>query len=154
MLTEQAKKLGEKLVEAKLITAEQLSNAMVATSKENSPSLIVWLIQSDLLTYQVYEKFLTKALKIKSTIIATRSIDQDLVKRVGEDLIKDRHIFPITMVDIPGGKALALGMVDPLDTEVLGLVEKRIGARAVPVLISLPDYKQTTQTFFGGPAVE
>jgi len=148
MVTEQARKLGEGLVAAKVITLDQLNLAIAEASMDNAPSLIVNLIQKDLLTYQIFEKFITRSLGIKSAIISDRKFDPTLIKKIGESVIKNRHIFPLAMKEQAGSMTLLLAMVDPLDTDVIDMAEKISKLKVAPVLISLPDFEQTVKKYF------
>jgi hypothetical protein len=148
MITDQARKLGEGLVAARILTQDQLNKAIAEASMDNAPSLIVNLLEQDLLTYQIFEKFITKSLGIKSAIISGRKFDPQLIKKLGENVIKSRHIFPMGVKEVEGKPSLFLAMVDPLDSDVIEMVERITKLKVMPVLISLPDFNQTVQNLF------
>lgn len=154
MVGPQAKKLGEALVAAKLLLPEQLESAMAAASRESAPSLIIGLMESGFLTYKVFEKFVTNTFSIRAVIMGGKRADSTLVKKLGTELIHSRFIFPIAMKDAAGKATLILGMVDPLDENTIKSVEQKMGCKVDPVLISLPDFKESVQMNLVSPSVD
>ena len=64
MLNEPAKKLGQALVAAKVLTQQQLAKALAEAAQPNSPSLVVSLLDSGLLSFKIFEKFVAKSMQI------------------------------------------------------------------------------------------
>jgi len=149
MINEQQKKLGEALAAAKVLTEEQLADAMEKASKKNSPSLIVGLLDAGHLTFKVFEKFLASSFGTRATIIGNRKIRPDILSLVPTNLLLVNFIFPIEVRLMGEGKSLVLGMVDPLNSEAIETIKKSSQMRIIPVLISLPDFRQAVKSHFG-----
>jgi hypothetical protein len=155
VITERAKKMGDALVAAKILTAEQLKKATIAANKGKSPSLIIGLMEEGFLTFKVFERFISATMGIRSAIIQDLPIDPMLINKIGLHAIKERRIFPIAVKEAPSGKTLALGMVDPTDQETIDGIQSSTGYKVIPVLISLPDFNNTLQKKYSpAPTVE
>ena len=148
MINEKAEKLGEALVSAQILSRPQLDNALLAASKTGAPSLIVGLLEAGYLTFKVFEKFMSASLGIKGSIIGEREIKPEILAMVSFEVIRGHFLFPIDLVTVGGVRTLLLGMVDPLDTEVIDSIKKKSGTNVVSFLISLPDFKNSLERFF------
>jgi hypothetical protein len=146
VIGENAKKMGEALVAAKILSANQLSRAIQVADKENS-SLIIALLELGYLTFKVFEKFLRAHTGIKSAIVSEYKLEEGLIEKLSFGIIQQRMVIPIVMREEGNSRTLALGMVDPLDKNTINDVEKRMYCKVVPVLISIPDFKSAVEKF-------
>jgi len=145
MIDERAKDLGEGLVKAGVLKPDQLKKAIERASKENAPTLIISLLELEYLTFKVFEKFVLSTMGIKSAIISSHDLSPTLLARIGASLINSKLIFPISTREDKVKKLLALGMVDPTDEKTILKVEELTGWKVIPILISLPDFKEALQ---------
>jgi hypothetical protein len=134
--------LGEALVKAGILKVEQLKTAEEKASRENAATLIISLLELEYLTFKVFEKFVLSTMGIKSAIVSSHDLNPTLLTRVGSSLITSKLIFPISTRDDKDRKLLALGMVDPTDQKTIDKVEGLTGYKVIPILISLPDFKE------------
>jgi len=134
--------LGKALVKAGILKAEQLRKAEEKASKENAATLIISLLELEYLTFKVFEKFVLSTMGIKSAIISSHDLNPTLLPRVGASLINSKLVFPISTRDEADKKLLALGMVDPTDEKTIEKIEELTGYKVIPILISLPDFKE------------
>ncbi|MCC6276798.1 MAG: hypothetical protein IT289_02655 [Oligoflexia bacterium] len=142
MISLEVKKLADSLVAAKVLTPQQLEKALKRMELDQSPSLVITLLQMDFLSYQIFEKFITSKTGLKSAIIGNRQASPQLVESVTEAIMNQRMVFPLGIKEAGGNRTLALGMVDPLNQETIDLVAKKTACTILPVLISLPDFRQ------------
>src|SRR4051794_34501857 len=115
MGTEVRKKLGEALVQAKILTAAQLKIAEAEAEQKDLPTFIIALLELGLLTYKTYEKFLSATRGVKTAIVAGQPPARAISDKLGAPFIAQKYVFPIATREEVHGKNLALGMVDPLD---------------------------------------
>lgn len=149
MIPANEKSLGQALVAAHLMTPEELEKAIESVEKKKSPSLIIRLIENDFLKFNMFQKFLSQNYKIKTAILNAQEIPHTLVNKIGLELMKERMIIPIMAKVVSGSPKLALGMVNPLDEKTISEVQTRTKHDVTPILISLPDFKETCGSLDG-----
>ena len=143
MIPANERNLGEALVSAKLMSTSELDRAIENVEKKKSPSLIIQLIENDFLKFNVFQKFLMQNYKIRTAILNAEEIPQNVIGKIGFDLMKEKMIIPVMVKDVGGSNKMALGMVNPLDEKTILEVQKKSNHDVTPVLISLSDFKET-----------
>jgi len=145
VIDERAKALGEALVKAGILKEEQLRSAISKASQGRAPTLIIGLLELEYLTFKVFEKFVFTNLGIKSAIVSGHDLNPTLLARIGATTINSKMVFPISTRQENDKKLLALGMVDPTDDATIHKIEGMTGWKIIPILISLPDFKEALQ---------
>jgi hypothetical protein len=148
MISEKAKKLGEALVAARILTKDQLGQAIATSESEGSTSLIIALLRAEFLTFSVYEKFLSTSLGIKSIIIGERQIPPNVINLLKKSTVEQKCIFPIELRAVNNQNYLILGMVDPLDNDAIAIAKNESNCLIMPCLISLSDLLKTVRKFY------
>lgn len=146
MIPASEKSLGQALVAAQLMTPEELELAIEHVENKKSPSLIIRLIESDFLKFNIFQKFLAQNYKIKTAILNAQEIPHPIVNKIGLEILGERMVIPIMAKVVDGNSKLALGMVNPLDEKTILEVETKTKHSVTPVLISLPDFRETYQS--------
>lgn len=120
------KRLGEILLEAGMITEEQLEDALVQ-QKNTSKSLGQILIESNYVTESNIKDALELQFGISYVNIKTIKLTPELLGMIPENLIRQRQIIPINFVN----NNLTIAMVNPQDLpaidDVRMSVSKKIG---------------------------
>jgi type II secretory ATPase GspE/PulE/Tfp pilus assembly ATPase PilB-like protein len=92
------KRLGDLLIENKIITQAQLQKALEVQSQE-SGRLGEILIKQGLIKYDTLLEFLSKQLEIPIVNLQGRIIKQEVLERVPEHIARGRNIIPVEIVD-------------------------------------------------------
>jgi type IV pilus assembly protein PilB len=124
------KRLGEMLIEAKLITQEQLANA-IAEQKRTGRLLGATLIGMGLVTEQNLLQVLKDQLGLQLVDLAMTSVDEQALGRIKEELAKKYGALPI---EIEGRSTLVVAMADPLNVAALEDLRFHSGMFIRPVL--------------------
>ncbi len=123
------KRLGEILLEAGMITEDQLEKAL-AEQKSSKKSLGQILIASEFVTESNIKDALELQFGISYVNIKSITFTPELAELVPENLIRQRQLIPINMV----GNQLTIAMVNPQDLpaidDVRMAVSKKIGKSA------------------------
>lgn len=120
------KRLGEILLEAGMITEDQLEKALTE-QKSSKKSLGQILIDSEFVTEQSIKAALELQFGISYVNIKSITFTPELVETVPENLIRQRQLIPINFV----GNNLTIAMVNPQDLpaidDVRMAVSKKVG---------------------------
>ncbi|HEX3032324.1 MAG TPA: ATPase, T2SS/T4P/T4SS family [Bacillota bacterium] len=138
------KRLGDMLVGAKLITAEQLESAL-KRQKETNQRLGRVLIQQGNVSEVDIIKVLEHQLGIPSISLSKTHIDPEVARLIPLNLAQRFQVLPIKQI----GSRLTLAMVDPLN--VLAMDEVRIATNCQidPVIVTERDLKGALARNFG-----
>lgn len=130
------KKLGELLVHQRIISSEQLNEAL-DKQKEYELPLGETLIEMALVTENDLLKALGKHLNVEYLNIAESEyqvIDQSLAVLIPEEMCKQLMIVPVFLVDDGVRKQLTVAMSDPLNLEAIEELEQETQTNVLPVL--------------------
>ncbi len=137
-------RLGELLVEAKLITPEQLATAR-AKRTETGEFLTKILVQSECLSQEDLSACFVKRCKIPHISLLDYDVGSDVLSLVPQDICLKHGLIPIDKL----GRILTVAMVDPLDTEALDLVKAASPElRIKPILCNWSHFEQVTNKYF------
>lgn len=137
------KRIGEKLVEAHLVTKEQVARAL-AHQKEKGGKLVENLIQLGFLDIKTFVRFLANTPGIASIDLSKYTIPPEIIELVPMDLAVKHEIFPIDKM----GKLLTLGMACPLDVTAIQEIEGRTGLRVKALLCSAEDIRRAIRRYY------
>jgi type IV pilus assembly protein PilB len=110
------KKLGEILVDAGVITNDQLSEAL-EDQKRYGGRLGTILLDRRYISEKTYLNALTSQLKIPAIDLAKSTIPESVIKVLPPDLAEKLVVFPIAVKRTPMGNILVLAMADPTNVE-------------------------------------
>lgn len=109
MKTNKRKRLGDLLIEANVLTVEQLDAALLNKSREEK--LGDYLIEQELITEQQLIEILEFQLGIPHVNLNQYSIDPELIQLVPKELAKRANLMPIRR----DRNKLLIAMADPMD---------------------------------------
>lgn len=141
--------LGELLVQAKVITSEQLAEVL-ATPREPGKKIGQILIERGLLT----EAQLTQTLGLQLSVpwVSLYHIDfsRQLLNRVSRELAERYCLIPIFVRHVKGqGETLYVAMDDPTHDGALGEVAKQAGLPTKPMIASATDIRSAIRVYYG-----
>lgn len=143
-------KLGEILLEQKIVTQEQLDEGLTKQAMEGG-FLGQKLIELKHLDQQTLTLLLVKQCKIPHLNLLDYHIDNDVVDLIPKDLCLKHRLLPVDKM----GKILTVAMVDPLNTEALAAIREQYPElRIKPILCDWPDYKIVSEQVFNPPKAE
>lgn len=114
MLKKSEKKLGELLLDYKMITGDQLSKTL-KIQKERNKRIGETLIELKLVTQDQINWVLSKQLDIPYVQIEKEQLDIELIKKFPAYLIENYNLIPLIEIE---GK-LVIAMADPTDQEAI-----------------------------------
>ena len=122
--------LGEELVSSKLITREQLKQALIRRSQVDMP-LGSLLIKMGFVSTDEMLDFLSKKFGVPNINIFKKDIPQEIISLIPLEKIKQYKILPISKKN----NTLILGMVSPQDFMTISDLEFTMGIKIKPVVI-------------------
>jgi type IV pilus assembly protein PilB len=140
-------RLGELLVEARLITAEQLEKAL-EVQQQSGERLGKVLVTLALATQDAIARAVASQLGIEYINVQTVEIAEDVLTALPEALIRRHSVIPLRLTE---DNALVLGMVDPLDIIALDDIRRLVEREVVPAAITLDGFQHAVNKY---PALE
>ncbi|MGB4547914.1 MAG: ATPase, T2SS/T4P/T4SS family [Syntrophales bacterium] len=138
------KKLGEMLVEAKLLTDDQLRQALT-DHKKTGLKLGKYLIQQGTLTeYQIID-VLSQQLKIEKYHPDKYPVDITLVQIVPSDIAQRYQVAPLKKK----GHLLTVAMIDPVDINAQDAIEMLTNHEVEPVVCTERELNQLIGQVYG-----
>ena len=122
--------LGEELVSSKLITKEQLQQALTRRSQIDMP-IGSLLIKMGFVSTDNMLDFLSKKFGVPYVNIFKRYIPQDIIKLIPLEKIRQYKILPISHKN----NILTLGMISPQDFMTISDLEFTMGMKIKPVVM-------------------
>jgi len=138
------KKLGEMLVEAKLLTDEQLRQALT-DHKKSGLKLGKYLIQQGTLTEYQIISVLSQQLKIEKYHPDKYPVDINLVQIVPSDIAQKYQVAPLKKK----GHLLTVAMVDPVDINAQDAIEMLTNHEVEPVVCTERELNQLIGQIYG-----
>ncbi|GEM_PF-1588443 len=137
------KKLGQLLIEFRIITSEQLAEA-VADQRRTGERLGSILIKKGYVTEEDLEYLLSRQLAVPAINLAKYQIPRELVSLVSERFMKKNYVVPVERDD----KTLTVAMANPQDYRVIDELRFMTGLRIAPVVSSMYGIKQKLRQLF------
>lgn len=125
------KKLGEILVEAGLISDQELNYAL-KSQRQLGGTVGEALTRLGYVSEEQILSALSNQLSIPNVNLSKILVPEDILKTVPYSLVKEKKILPLGQE----GSKLIIGMVDPTDIEVLSQLEFKTGKPTKQVIIS------------------
>jgi type IV pilus assembly protein PilB len=123
------RKLGEILLEAGLITEDQLNHAL-SVQKTKKQKLGKILVELGFVTKEQIAEALAKKLGLQIIHCADNKIPDELKRLIPKDFAKDNLVFPISRKN----NTLILAMADPLDYKTIDTISFKENIRVLPVI--------------------
>jgi len=135
-------RLGQLLVNAKIVTEEQLQRAM-AEQKMKGVSLSSALVELGYLLEDDLLDFLHKRYGVPSIHLADLELDTKLVELIGQDFMQQHQVVPVRR----SGSTLYLAMVDPFDVSVIDHIQFRTGYHVEGLVASETHIRKAVEGF-------
>ncbi len=138
------KKLGEMLVEAGLLTEEQMRMAIIEHRKADL-KLGQYLIRNGILSEALIMDAVSKQLKVEKYQPSRYPIDVVLARLLPADVAQKYQIAPIER----SGGLLRLAMTDPTDLQALDTAEVITNLEVEPVMVTEQQINAIISTLYG-----
>lgn len=144
--------IGELLVQAKVLTREQLEQAL-ALPRETGKKLGQVLIEKGWVTEAQLTQTLSLQLSVPWVSLYHIDFSRQLLNRVSRELA-DRHcLIPIFVRHVKGhGETLYVAMDDPTNEGALAEVAALAGLPTRPMIASATDIRSAIRVYYGEPA--
>jgi type IV pilus assembly protein PilB len=140
----QHKRLGDLLIEAGLISAEQLERA-VAEQRRTGKLLGATLVHMGVIQERDLLEHLQHQLGLPLVDLARISVDEQAIQRVQEDVSRRYNALPI---EIEGRSTLIVAMSDPLNVSALEDLRFHSGMFIKPVLAPAAEIQEAIGRFY------
>lgn len=141
-MPERRKKLGDLLKEEKLITEDQILEAL--SQKRPNQKLGSALVEQGYITERQLLDVLEIQLKLDSVSLYQYPIDESLIELISKAYARDNLILPIQL----NGTRLTVAMNDPLDFYTIEEVELATGYSLSPAIAAKDDILQTINRLY------
>ena len=138
------KRLGELLIESKLLTEEQLKQAL-AEQKKAGLKLGQYIIRKGLLNENQIVDMLSKQLKIEKYHPDKYALDMDLARLIPFETAQKMQVVPLRKK----GRLLTVAMTDPLDINALDTIEITTNSEVEPVVCTERETNQLISGLYG-----
>src|ERR1700681_4262919 len=139
-----SQRLGDLLVKEKVITPEQLEQAM-KTQKETSVRLGAALVKLGFLTDEDVTNFLSRQYGVPAINLSYFEIDPAVVKLIPFETVKRYQILPLSRV----GASLTIAMVDPTNVFAMDDIKFMTGFNIEPVVASESSILESIEKAYG-----
>lgn len=145
----QTKKLGEILIEEKLITDEQLQIALVESKSQGIPLGSV-LVKLGFVTIKDLKEALGAQMGLKYATADQLKTLPTAISILPEEFIKLNKVIPLSMTD----KSLVVGMVNPNDTKVINEIVYQTGLKPTVMLVTHVEFENFINTYYSADKQE
>ncbi len=139
------RRIGERLVEACLITERQLNEALRLQASQGGRTVEI-LVSLGYLDPAAFTRFLARQPGIPSINLQHYEVARETLTLVPRKFAVDNEVFPLDRM----GNLLTLAMACPLDTETIQKLETQTGLRVKPVLCAPGDVRQAINRYYRG----
>lgn len=136
-------KLGTLLVNAGLITKQQLEEALQEQTK-SAKKLGAILVEKGYISEDILARFLSKQFRVPSIDIEPSDVDPSVISLIPPDMAQRYEIFPIRRK----GRVLVLAMTNPADIFAMDAVKFGTGLEVEPVVIPQSKMKLLLDKFY------
>jgi type IV pilus assembly protein PilB len=136
-------RLGDLMVKEKLISSEQLAQAL-EYQKKNGGRLGSCLVKLAFVSDEEVTNFLSRQYGVPSINLAFFEVDSDVVKLVPEDTARRYEVVPLSRV----GSSLTIAMVDPTNVFAMDDIKFMTGFNVEPVVASESSIREAIERFY------
>jgi hypothetical protein len=141
-------RLGDALVQERVITPEQRDEAIAMQAGDRRRLLGEILVQNGAATRQEVRRVLVEQLGIPCVSLTQFQFDPDAISAVSAELARKHLVMPLYR----GGGRLSVAMESPPSWEALREIELSTGQRVDPVLAERDHLEAAITRFYGAPA--
>ncbi len=153
MLAESRGPLGEALVRAQAITADQLLEAL-KRQRQRGGRLGEVLVDMGYLTPEILQVFLARQKAVTQLSLKNLEPSADLIALVGARQCAKRKIFPVSKEDLSTKEILTLAMANPSDGSTIDWVQSMTGCQILPVHAKDEEIQRILAPFLTEPVEE
>ncbi len=139
----ETKRLGQILIEEKLITPDQLEVAL-AESKVQKIPLGSILVKLGYVTIKDLKEALGAQMGLKYATTQQLKALPTAISVLPEDFVKINKVIPLSMTD----KSLVVGMVNPNDTKVINEIVYQTGLKPTVMLVTHLEFENFINTYY------
>jgi type IV pilus assembly protein PilB len=139
------KRLGDILIEERLLTQEQLAQALYEQRRTGQP-LVVILIQAGLVSEEDIVITLSEQLGIPHLRVESYEIPPEVIAEVSEGIARRYHLIPVART----GNSLTIAMSDPLNIVAIDDVRMLTGHEIETVVSLDSEVKKAIEKYYGG----
>lgn len=139
----QTKKLGEILIEEKLINAKQLELALAESKVQNIPLGAV-LVKMGFVTIKDLKEALGAQMGLDYATSEQLKALPTAISILPEEFVKINKVIPLSMTD----KSLVVGMVNPNDTKVINEIIYQTGLKPTVMLVTHIEFENFIDTYY------
>ncbi|MEA2750384.1 MAG: hypothetical protein QOI41_4527 [Myxococcales bacterium] len=145
--------LGELLIQAKVVTPDQLSQALAAqTEPVNDKKIGQLLIERGWITEAQLTQTLSLQLSVPWVSLYHIDFSRQLLNRVERALAEKYCLIPIFVRHVKGqGETLYVAMDDPTNEGALAEVARQASLPARPMIASATDIRSAIRVYYGEP---
>jgi type IV pilus assembly protein PilB len=146
--------LGELLIQAKVVTAEQLAEALAAQREPvNDKKIGQVLIERGWMTEAQLTQTLSLQLSVPWVSLYHIDFSRQLLNRVQRELAEKYCLIPIFVRHVKGmGETLYVAMDDPTNEAALAEVSRQASLPARPMIASATDIRSAIRVYYGEPS--
>ncbi|UCE72089.1 MAG: type IV-A pilus assembly ATPase PilB [Nitrospiraceae bacterium] len=142
-----AAKLGQLLVKNKVVTEDQLAEAIELQQRDGG-RVGSNLVKLNYISEDALVEFLSKQYGVPSVNLADNNVDPSLVKFIPHDVAQKYQIFPISK----NGATLTIAMIDPSNVFAIDDVKFMTGYNVKPVVAPESAIQQSIAEHYGQSA--
>lgn len=128
-VTSYHERIGEILIDRGLVDKEALQKA-IRDARVGGMRLEKYLVEKNLVSGAQMALVLAEYLKMQPIRLRYFNPDQDLVEKIGHEILSQKQIIPIALI----GSTLTLAMGDPFDLAAIDQVNSKTGFKITPLV--------------------
>ncbi|HVF49875.1 MAG TPA: ATPase, T2SS/T4P/T4SS family, partial [Pyrinomonadaceae bacterium] len=136
-------KLGEILVREKLLTTQQLREAL-DFQRENGGRLGLNLVRLGLVSDDMITAVLSRQYGVPSVNLELFDVDQSVIRLIPRDVAEKYSVLPLSRV----GATLTLAMVDPTNVFAMDDIKFMTGLNIEPVVVSEASVQEAIERYY------
>jgi type IV pilus assembly protein PilB len=138
-------RLGELLIKAKLITQDQLKEALKAQKESGGGKLGETLIKLGFVSEEDITECLSQQFGVPSINLAHFDIDQSVIKLIPGDVARKYNILPVNKT----GATITIAMADPTNVFAMDDIKFMTGYNVEPVVASELAIRSAIENYYG-----
>ena len=145
----ETKKIGQILVEEKLITQEQVDKALLESKKTGLP-LGSTLVKMGLVTIKQLKDALAAQMQVNVASEDQLASLPDSIACLSDDFVKEHKVIPLSY----NSKTLTVGMVNPKDTDTINQIIGMTGLKPAVLMVTSLEYERYVEQYYGNKEEE
>lgn len=144
----ETKKIGQILVEEKLITQEQVDKALAESKKTGLP-LGSTLVKMGLVTIKQLKDALAAQMQVSVVSEDQLASLPDSIACLSDDFVREHKVIPLSY----NSKTLTVGMVNPKDTDTINQIIGMTGLKPAVLMVTSLEYERYVEQYYGNKEV-